>query len=345
MEKWSKERLDILLPRETLPYEIAPLIADYFMSDVRWSEAGEVWALWNCDCYCGVFDVQPRETKRQRIAVCQLFQAQYDEALKTIVDGMLEGSGADLPYLLFQIYERAEQLEDLERIATAWEASGNTLSGGIPFERLGADRPALHLSAQQDWGVRRLFKLRELAEAGDRESLVHVLRNSHVSCFVDKRYLPAYTSSGFSSSNSVAIEAANLLAGFGELGVESIQQEFEKSQGSMSDWFLYSLLENKSATAVDWMLDLGSSYLASFQSSSYGTEGKREGVNVRRKFNHLLSAIAFRPVVGLGWSDSLRSRITVTSSRSWSEKRSREIRRSFQPGLRGQPRHRVHCRQ
>jgi hypothetical protein len=160
---------------------------------------------------------------------------------------------------------------------------------------LGTDRPALHLSAKQDWGVRRLFKLRELAEAGDPESLVQVLRNSHLSCFVDQQYLPPYAHTGFSTSNSGTKEAADLLAGFGEQGVQSIQREFEQSQGSMSDWFLYSLLKNESPTAVEWMLELGSSYLASLQSSSYGSEDRRKGENVRRKFNDLLVAIASSP--------------------------------------------------
>lgn len=284
MHKWADKRMAMLLPGEMLVRdEIATAIAQYYMSEHRWKDAELVWQIWQPEIgICG----PQTETRYAQLAVCQLFQSKHDRALKTILEGMSDNNWTVLPDLLFQMYDRAFQLDDLKQIANRWEASP-----GRHREYLLAPQPDLNgqegqLPLRREWGVRHLLKLRGLAEIGDFDSLVQICQDA------DKHSNGYFYPNNRTTEPRVAqetLESAKLLAAGGDESVRAIQRKFAQSKRSLSSWFLYCLLENKSPKAEQWLFELAAKYVAYYQP---GGMSQPENAAVVQNFGELLYAIA-----------------------------------------------------
>lgn len=285
MHKWADKRMAMLLPDEILVRdEIAIAIAQYYMSEHRWKDAELVWQIWQPEMgICG----PQTETRYSQLAVCQLFQSKHDRALRTILEGMSDYNWTELPYLLFQMYDRAFQLDDLKQIASQWEASPGRHRDYLlpPLPDLNGQEGQLPL--RREWGVRHLLKLRGLAEIGDFDSLVQICQDADQE---GAGYFYPNNRTPFVAQR--ALESAKLLAAGGDESVKAIQRKFAQSKRRLSSWFLYCLLENKSPIAEQWLFELAAKYVAYYQP---GGMSQPENAAVVEKFGELLYAIALTP--------------------------------------------------
>ena len=277
-KKLCDARYLLLDPNERLTGNaIAPEIASLAMSESQWGKALQVWRQWQPDslgCLC--WKVYPYEIQLTQVATCQLRLRRYRDAIETICSGFQPDSEASrigsnsLPFLLFHLYERANQLDDLKQMVTQWEEDGITIHSQTFFGKLLSYRdnpPIVDLPENREWGVWHMFMIRDLSSKGNLERLAAICKASASSPFSystdqnpirgreAKRDLPLeYT---------IQFEAAKQLAMHGERGLERVKFEHSRimndpeESNQFNDWLLYSVLLNKDPKAKEWILEFG----------------------------------------------------------------------------------------
>ena len=275
-KKLCDARYLLLDPHERLKGNAtAPEIASLAMSESQWNKALQVWRQWQPDdLWCLNWNVYPYETQLTRVATCQLRLQRYRDAVETICSGLQPGTPASrigsnsLPFLLFHLYERAKQLDDLKQMVTQWEEDGITIrSHTLLSEPLRDNLPKFDLPELRDWGVWQMFLIRDLSAKGDLERLAAICKASRNSPFSyskapnpirgreAERDLPL--------EDTLQFEAARQIAMHGEQGLEHVKLEHSRIMNDpeewnrLKDWLLYSVLLNKDPKAKKWILELG----------------------------------------------------------------------------------------
>lgn len=251
-------------------YKVTPIIGRHFMKLGEWEKAQQAWESWPAsDGGCGSWAIFPSESRKVRIATCLLHQGKHEEAVRVIADALTNPSVDSqiiLPFLLFQIYDRAGQLEDFKKILSQLESDERLIA--FRSRRIEGDdeqRIELLQLPKHHWTVRGMLVVRSLADEQDWQQLVNICQ-SYPGDFRDS------TSSGdqleFPLEHSIAIEAARLLSDSGAISVPSIRQAYQKyiddptgrSDDEFRDihheWVYQSLLKNKSPQAAKLLQDL-----------------------------------------------------------------------------------------
>lgn len=252
-------------------HEVTPIIARHFMKVGEWEKAQHAWESWSASHGgCGSWAIFPSESRKVRIATCLLHQGKHEEAIRVIADAMTNPSVDSqiiLPFLLFQIYDRAGQLDDFEKILSNLESDERLIAFRSRRIMGGDDEQRIELLQlpKHHWTVRGMLVVRSLAEEEDWQQLVSICQ-SYPGDYSDS------TSSGdqleFPLEHSIAIEAAKLLSESGAISVPSIRQAYQKyiddptgrSNDEFGDihheWVYQSLLKNKSPQAAELLQDL-----------------------------------------------------------------------------------------
>lgn len=256
MEKVAKTFVDLGNAGELTSTDryITTEVAHFFMASQQFEDAVGAWKMWRPPfMFCGAYHVDPSENQRMQIAACYLALKDCDAALNAIAESLFaerycNGHHEVTPLLLFYLYDRAGQLDDLKNIASEIEALGvlHTDSRQPIFE---APNQPTSLPQRQNWGVRQLFKVRELAANRDYAALRIFFKNTdeafkNRSDFYDNDPL----------DNAFQWEAIKGLAKEPTAAIEIADQALKVDSELIPDWFFLALLVSDDAKAKDWLV-------------------------------------------------------------------------------------------
>jgi len=229
-------------------------IAHFFMAARRFDDAINAWKMWRPPFMsCGAYGVDPTENQRMQLTACYLGNENYDAAFREISESLFaekycNGYHEITPLLLFYIYDRAGQLEDLKNIASEIEAVGirHTDSRQHLFED---PKHPTWLPEHQNWGVRQLFKVRELAAKRDHAALRIFFKHTD-GAFKDRSKF--YDNDPL--DNVFQWEAIKGLAMEPAAAIEIADQVLKVDSELTPDWFFLALLLSDDARAKDWLV-------------------------------------------------------------------------------------------
>jgi len=229
-------------------------IAHFFMAAQRFDDAINAWKMWRPPFMsCGAYGVDPTENQRMQLTACYLATENYDAAFKEISESLFaekycNGYHEITPLLLFYIYDRAGQLEDLKNIASEIEAVGIRHTDSREYIFKEPNRPTW-LPEHQNWGVRQLLKVRELAANRDHAALSIFFKHTD-DAFKDRSEFydndPLDNAFQWEAIKGLAIEPA--------AAIEIADQALKVDSELTPDWFFLALLLSDDAKAKDWLV-------------------------------------------------------------------------------------------
>lgn len=257
MEKVAKTFVDLGKEGEFFSSDqrIASEVATFLMERRCFEDAINAWKMWRPTCgSCGSWDVDPQEFQRIQITTCYLALENYDAAIREISKSLLDdrycnGFHEIVPVLLFYVYDRAGQLDDLRNIASEFETTGisHTNSRSYIFEK--PNLPT-SLPEKQNWGVRQLLKFRALSANGDYSTLTSFLSN-RFGAFQDPNESSEYRVLKF----AINWEAMQGIAKDPKVALEIADRALKDNGDLFSEWFFLALLIGDDMKGKSWLLE------------------------------------------------------------------------------------------
>ncbi len=256
-------------------------LAAAYERDGQWAEAHRWWSRWSPASLCGTCQGSMRARRFQHLAMCKLHLGEHEAAVRYLFEAFEDHSAEWSPKcaeLLFEVYRRADQLDDLMTIADqldepclkSWHEHGY-YQDMSPSERQ---------KQLPTWPLRRLKHMAELGRQKDIAQLQSL-------CLKEERGFEEDLSNRRSgwANHAAAVE----LARCGEGALVSIRNAVRGEENLRPyRWLLCALGKSSSPAAFPVLKELAAA------KSSYG-------------YSDLVQAIALRGEPGLAlirqWAD------------------------------------------
>jgi tetratricopeptide (TPR) repeat protein len=256
-------------------------LAAAYERDGQWTEAHRWWSQWSPASWCGTCEGSMRASRFQHLAMCKLRLGEHEAAVRYLFEAFEDGSAEWSPKcaeLLFEVYRRADQLDELMTIADqldeprkkSWRERGY-------YQNMS---PSERQKQLPTWPLRRL---KQIAELGRQEDIAQL----QAICLAEERGFEEDLSNPRSgwANHAAAVE----LARCGEDAVVSIRNAVRGEENLRPyRWLLCALGKSSSPAAFPLLKELAAA------KSSYG-------------YGDLVQAIALRGEPGLAlirqWAD------------------------------------------